>query len=125
MNPGKKNNPDHPGIAIGVIGAGSWGTAIAGLLAAQGYGVDLWAYEKEVIESIETSRENKLFLPGIRLPEGIAASDDMAGVSSGKDLVVIVVPSHFVREISLSAASHLPHDAVVVSASKGIRTKPI
>jgi glycerol-3-phosphate dehydrogenase (NAD(P)+) len=123
MSHRKKNKTITPGIAVGVIGAGSWGTAIAGLLAGQGYTVDLWAFEKEVIESIETLRENKLFLPGIRVPEGISPTDDIARVAAGKDLVVIVVPSHFVREVSLRAASHLPGDAVMVSASKGIENK--
>ena len=116
----KTYKTENPGIAVGVIGAGSWGTAIAGLLAAQGYPVDLWAHEKEVIESIETQRENTLFLPGIRLPGGIAPSNDMDRVVSGKDLVVFVAPSHFMREVSLWAAPYLPDDAVVASASKGI-----
>ena len=54
-------------LKIGVVGAGSWGTALANLLAAKGYGIDLWAYESEVIAQIERERENKLFLPGILL----------------------------------------------------------
>ena len=108
---------------IGVVGAGSWGTALADLLAAKGYAVQLWAYEPEVVESIASDRENRLFLPEIILEKGLHASDDLAEVVGGKGLVLMVVPSHEMRRVAGMAAAHLPDDAIVVSASKGIENK--
>ncbi len=110
-------------VRIGVIGAGSWGTALANLLAGKDYPVDLWAYEPAVRESIERKHENKMFLPGIKLSEKIVASNDLAAVVSKKDMVLYVVPSHVMREVSIQAAPHIDDDAVAVTASKGIENK--
>jgi glycerol-3-phosphate dehydrogenase (NAD(P)+) len=108
---------------IGVVGAGSWGTALANLLSSKGYAVQLWAFEKEVKESIDAARENTLFLPGVMLSPALSASNDIAGVVSDKDLVLIVVPSHVMRETVVQAAGHLDNRSVVVTASKGIEIK--
>ncbi len=108
---------------IGVVGAGSWGTALADLLAGKGYAVDLWAYEPEVVESITADRENRLFLPEIILEKNLRASGDLAEVVSGKDLVLMVTPSHEMRRVAGLAASSIPDDAIVVSASKGIENQ--
>ncbi len=105
---------------IGVVGAGSWGTALANLLALKGYPVDLWAYETEVGEAILAERENRIFLPGVALPPNLVPSNDLGEVVAGKDLVLIVVPSHVMREITTRMAPHLHPASVVVSASKGI-----
>ena len=107
-------------ITIGVVGGGSWGTALANLLAEKGQRVDFWVYEREVKEQILQQRENQLFLPGCPLSENLAPSNDLAGVVTGKDLVLLVTPSHIVREISTMMASSLGKDTLVVSASKGI-----
>lgn len=108
---------------IGVVGAGSWGTALADLLAGKGYAVDLWAYEPEVVESITAERENRLFLPEIILEKNLRASGDLSAVVSGKDLVLMVTPSHEMRRVGGLAASCIPDDAIVVSASKGIENQ--
>jgi len=108
---------------IGVVGAGSWGTALANLLALKGYKVDLWVFEKEVKDQIETHRENKIFLPGFSLSDNLLPSNDMARVVTAKDLVLIVVPSHVMRETAQKIADHLSHETTVVSASKGIENK--
>jgi glycerol-3-phosphate dehydrogenase (NAD(P)+) len=107
-------------LKIGVVGAGSWGTALANLLAAKGYGIDLWVYESEIIAQIELERENKVFLPGILLDPSIKPTADMAVASGGKDLVLVVVPSHVMRETMLQMREHVPREAIVVTASKGI-----
>ncbi len=107
-------------IKIGVIGAGSWGTALAHLLAGKGYAIDFWAYEREVIEQIERERENKVFLPGIRLSAGIAPTADMAAAAGGKDLVLVVVPSHVMRETTARMREHVSPACILVTASKGI-----
>ena len=107
-------------IKIGVVGAGSWGTAIANLLGSKGFKIDLWAYEKEVKDQIETYRENKIFLPGFSLSTNIFPSNDIAEVISDKDLITIVVPSHVMRQTSRNMFGHVSSNAIVVSASKGI-----
>ncbi len=114
---------DVASARIGVVGAGSWGTALASLLGMKGYRVALWAYEKEVRDSIADFHENKLFLPGITLSENIFPSNDIAGVVSNKDLVVLVVPSHVMRETASMFAAALSDQAILVSASKGIENK--
>jgi len=110
-------------IKIGVVGAGSWGTAIADLLATKGFLTNLWVFETEVKEQIQKCRENKVFLPGFSLSENLFPSNDLAEVVSGKDLVVIVVPSHVMRETAKKLAPYLSEDTVMVSASKGIENE--
>lgn len=105
---------------IGVVGAGSWGTALAQSLAQKGHDVDLWAYEPEVCQQIETQRENKVFLPNVQLSEHLRPLNDLSRVVEGKPLVLIVVPSHFMRQVAGQMAPHLDAEAIVVSASKGI-----
>jgi glycerol-3-phosphate dehydrogenase (NAD(P)+) len=114
---------DVNNVKIGVVGAGSWGTAIAGMLGAKGYVLDLWAYEPEVCTSISTKRENDMFLPGVRLSENIRVSNDLHAVVKQKDLVVFVVPSHVMREIAGHSEKSLSRDSVLVSAAKGIENK--
>ncbi|MBS0012801.1 MAG: NAD(P)-dependent glycerol-3-phosphate dehydrogenase [Desulfobacterales bacterium] len=114
---------DGQNVKIGIVGAGSWGTAIAGMLGEKGYKLDLWAWEAEVCSSITEKRENDLFLPGVRLSENIRVSNDLDRVAGGKDLVVFVVPSHVMREVAGRAAQSLAADTVLVSAAKGIENK--
>ncbi len=110
-------------LKIGVVGAGSWGTALTNLLALKGFKIDLWVFEKEVKDQIETSRENKVFLPGVPLSDHIYPSNDIAEVVEGKDLVLVVVPSHVMRETASKMHRHLSKKTVIVSASKGIENK--
>ena len=108
---------------IGVVGAGSWGTALAKHLAEKGFAIDLWAFEKEVKEQIENTRENKYFLQGFTLPENIHPSNDLERVVSGKDLILVVVPSHCMREVAQNMKRFVSEQSIVVSASKGIENK--
>lgn len=110
-------------IRIGVVGAGSWGTALAGLLGLKGFKLNLWAFEKEVKDQIEFYRENKIFLPGFSLSDNIFPSNDIAEVVSGRDLVVIVVPSHVMRETAKKIREQISDKTIIVSASKGIENK--
>jgi glycerol-3-phosphate dehydrogenase (NAD(P)+) len=116
----EKNIEDY---RIGVVGAGSWGTALTDLLANKGYQIDLWAYEKEVVEQITFHKENKYFLPGFTLSDNITASNDLQKVVTGKDLVLIVVPSHVMREVTREISGRLSSSTIIVSASKGIENK--
>lgn len=110
----------HTSERIAVIGAGSWGTALAGHAARQGLPVKIWAYEAEVAEAVNQHRENPVFLPGFTLPESLVATLDPAEALADATLVLSVVPSHVVRSVWKNMASHLPENALLVSASKGI-----
>jgi glycerol-3-phosphate dehydrogenase (NAD(P)+) len=105
---------------IGVVGAGSWGTALADLLARKGFIIDLWVFEPEIRDAIETRRENPVFLPGASLSENLIPDNDLAKVVSRKDLVLVVTPSHVMRAVCNRMAPDMDDETVVVSASKGI-----
>ena len=105
---------------IAVVGGGSWGTAIAQLLAGAGSIVDLWVLESEVAEQISQEHENKVFLPGIKLSENIRPTLDLHRAVSGKELVVSVVPSEWLRQTGEKMQPMLDPGALVVSATKGI-----
>lgn len=83
---------------VGIIGGGAWGTAIAKTLADQGHRVELWALEKEVVQSINQNQENTLYLPGVTLPKGILASDDMKAVANEKDFLIFSNPSLYLLD---------------------------
>jgi glycerol-3-phosphate dehydrogenase (NAD(P)+) len=111
------------GFRIGVLGGGSWGTVLAEMLAGKGFAVDLWAFESEVVEQINSAHENRLFLPGIPLSPRLTASSDIEAVADGKDLLVVVVPSHVIRGTLAALAGRLEDRTSVVSASKGIENQ--
>ena len=110
-------------LKIGVVGAGSWGTALANLLAVKGYAIDLWVFEEEIKDQIRQIGENSVFLPGVQLSSNLHPSNDLAEVVSAKDMLLIVVPSHVVRQTALKMADHLSKDTILVSASKGIENQ--
>jgi len=106
--------------SVAVVGAGSWGTALARLLARKGHQVSLWAREPEVVRDILEHRENRTFLPGAGLPESLEASSDLVGVVRGKPMILSVVPSQFVASVFQEIAGELDPAVQIVSASKGI-----
>ncbi len=114
---------DMANTRIGVVGGGAWGTALAKLLADKGFLLDLWVFEPEVREQIEKTRENKIFLPDVRLPENIIPSNDMGVVVKEKDLVLVVVPSHCMRDVAGQMRNFISSGTIVVTASKGIENK--
>lgn len=105
---------------VAVIGAGSWGTALAAHAARQGLAVSLWARRRQVTEQINLERLNPEFLPGLILPEGLRATTDLAEALEGQKLILMVVPSHVMRETAARLAPFLEPGAIVLSASKGI-----
>ncbi|MDH5527155.1 MAG: NAD(P)-dependent glycerol-3-phosphate dehydrogenase [Nitrospirota bacterium] len=106
---------------VTVVGAGSWGTALAWVLAENGHRVTLWCREEETAHAINRERRNTPYLPGAPLPEGISATTDLvAAVQSAPELLVWVVPTQFTRSVLSGLREHLPHDVAIVTASKGI-----
>ena len=105
---------------IGVIGSGSWGTALAVHLAHTGHDVRLWARDGALASSMASSRENTSYLPGIELPPVLSPTGDMAAALDGAQFVVIAAPSHGVRDVARRANPHLPRSCAIVSATKGL-----
>jgi glycerol-3-phosphate dehydrogenase (NAD(P)+) len=115
-----KTGGDPEVTPVGVVGGGSWGTALANLLALKGYNVDLWVFEPEVAAQIADRHENRLYLPDIELSANLRPSTELARVVADKKVLLMVVPSHVMRQTARQLAPHLSMQAVVVSASKGI-----
>lgn len=107
---------------VAVLGAGSWGTTLANLLAAKGETVRLWAYEPEVVESINRSHENSMFLPGVRLEAGLHAFADPREAVADAPVIVSAPPSHAVRSVVNRIRGVVRPGTLVVSATKGIET---
>ena len=103
-----------------VIGAGAWGTALAGHLAKKQISVRLWAYEPDVVREIERRRENRLFLPGISLPAALSATNDLQEAMDGADCLIFAVPSHVARPVLRKMTSVLSRPIPLISATKGI-----
>ena len=105
---------------IGVIGAGSWGTALSLLLARKNFPIDLWVYEKDLCRQIKEARENKLFLPGFKIPENITPTNSIENAVAGKTTILLVAPTHVVRHTLLSIRDIIEPDCIFINASKGI-----
>ena len=103
-----------------VIGAGSWGTTLAQLLADKGHPTTLWAYETDLVERMRNRRENDLFLPGIPLSPRLEFSNDLAATAAGAQMVLLVCPSQVMRQVLNGLAPHLAPGTLIVSAAKGI-----
>jgi glycerol-3-phosphate dehydrogenase (NAD(P)+) len=103
-----------------VIGAGAWGTALADLLSSNGHDVRLWAYEPDVVESINRSHENRRFLAGVPLSSGIVATRHHEEALAEATMIVYATPSQHLRQIACEEAKHVPAEAILVVASKGI-----
>lgn len=108
---------------IGVVGAGAWGTALANLLAQKGFHIDLWAFEEEVCQDIRESRQNKWFLPDVVLSENLFPSNDLDEVAAGKELLLLVMPSHVFRSVATQLVHHPTEGTIIVTASKGIENQ--
>jgi glycerol-3-phosphate dehydrogenase (NAD(P)+) len=103
-----------------VVGAGSWGTALAKLLSDKGYRVCLWGHRRDHVAEIVAHRENLTYLPGFKLGDNISVTGDLAVAVSGRPLVLMVVPSHGFREVFRRLLPHLADHTYVISAVKGI-----
>lgn len=105
---------------IAVMGAGSWGTAFALVLADAGNEVRMWGRRSELCDIINSRHQNTDYLPGIELPGAISATPDPVEALAGAELVVLAVPSQQLRNNLESWAEHIPRDAVLVSLMKGV-----
>ena len=106
-------------LKIAVLGAGSWGTALAALMARHGHAVTLWGRDATVAAAIDQQHENTRYLPGISLPDTLRATTDLTAAMQGADLVLVVVPSHAFTETLRLLAPLRPAAAGVAWATKG------
>lgn len=107
-------------INVGVIGGGSWGTAIAHLLGLKGFRPDWWIYEPEIRKQVEEFGENKIFLPNVLISKNAVPTNDIGRAASGKNIIIVVVPSQYLREVACRMKGHVDEHTILVSASKGI-----
>ena len=103
---------------ISVLGSGSWGTAIAICLANGGHNVKVWSRNRDTALEISSLRENKRYLPGVKIPEGVSFTADMQKCADA-EVIIIGTPSHTVREVSKKLAPFVRDGQVIVSISKG------
>lgn len=112
-------------VDAAVLGAGSWGTALAKLLAENGHRVRLWARRREQADAINDARENETYLPGFSLPANLRATSDLSATLDGASLVLSVVPTHGLRNVLIEAAPLLPEGAPILSCTKGIENSTL
>lgn len=110
---------------IGLIGAGSWGTALSGLAAANGHQVTVWSIVKEEIEMLQKNREHLDKLPGVKLPESISYTTDLPEAIEGMDMCILAVPSPFTRSTSAMMAPFVKEGQIIVNVAKGIEEKTL
>jgi len=108
------------GRGIAVIGAGSWGTTLANLLAEREEEVLLWVFEEDLYRILVEKRENDFFLPGVRLADSLRFTHSLEEALAGRKTVVSAVPSHAVREVFLQGRAHLSQGTLLISVTKGI-----
>ena len=106
-------------MTVGILGLGSWGTALAALLAGR---VDVagWTHDPAQRARLALDRENRKYLPGVPLPANLRIEETISGVLAGCAIVIFAVPSHAVREVALMAAPHLAPGTIVVNVAKGL-----
>ncbi len=105
---------------LAVLGAGSWGTSLAITLSSRFEHIALWAHSPEQAQQLRDHRQNFTYLPGFALAPNIIATDDLALALQGADVVLVVVPSRYLRSVLTAAAAYAPTEAVYVSATKGL-----
>lgn len=110
---------------IGVLGGGSWGTALAILLSKKGLEVDMWLRNEKQIEEILENRENKKYLPGVKIPSNLNIIGDIEKTINNKDILLLATSSHGIREILLNNKDIITKDQIIVNVSKGIENNTL
>ncbi len=105
---------------IGILGAGSWGTALAILLHDNGHDVTVWSIHEKEVEMLNTTRRHESKLPGVEIPEGILFTTNMKETMSDKDVCVLAVPSPFIRSTCQKMKAYVRAGQIIVNVAKGI-----
>ena len=104
---------------ISIVGAGAWGTALAEVMSRQGHQINLWAKESAVVNSINSSHENDVFLPNVKLSDLIVAFNNLEQITNC-DLLLVVSPAQYTRETLLEVSKTLKSETPIILCSKGI-----
>jgi glycerol-3-phosphate dehydrogenase (NAD(P)+) len=120
----KDSGLTQPFETVAILGAGAWGTALAQVAAAAGRAVTLWAREPEVIQSVNESQENTLFLPGVRLNQVIRATGDLEDAAEA-ELILAVPPAQHMRALLRALRPHLPSKTPLVLCAKGVERESL
>ena len=107
---------------LSIIGGGSWGTALAFVLAPRFDAVRLWVYEQDLAGRMARTRENDVYLPGFRLPDSVEITGDARRAAEGAGILLGVMPSHYARRMYQEVRPSLSPETILVSATKGIET---
>ncbi len=110
-------------MKISVLGAGGWGTTLSVLLFYNGQDVTLWEFRRHYAKQLDKTRENSLFLPGIKIPSEIKITHDLEESTEKKNLIVLAVPSQFLRSVVKEVKASRIKDSILVSVAKGIENK--
>ncbi len=105
---------------VGILGAGSWGTALSLMLYKNGHDVTVWSIDKREVEMLQNEREHKSKLPGVKLPEDMVFTNDLEEGMKEKDFLVLAVPSIFTRSTARSMKPYIKQGQIVVNVAKGI-----
>ncbi len=111
--------------SIGVIGAGSWGTALAVTLGGKGHSVRIWDIDRTHIEELRANRENRRYLPGVKFPDSLVPADTVEEALSGADTVLFSAPAQHFRSALESAVPYINKDMIIVNVAKGIEQKTL
>ena len=112
-------------MKIGILGAGSWGTALTVLLSDNGHDVTVWSIDEKEIEMLNTKREHLTKLPGVKLPDSVRFTTDEQEVCKDAELLVMVVPSPFIRSTAKRVAPYITEAQTIVNVSKGIEDESL
>lgn len=112
-------------MRIAVLGGGGWGTALSCLLAAKGHEVYLWARRPEHVTALVRDRENRRYLPGVPIPEGVHPTAALAEALNGAGVVIFAVPSYAFREVLRTVLPVLPSEAYIVNVAKGLEEETL
>ena len=105
---------------ITVVGAGSWGTTLACLLATKGFDITLWVREKELADEMTASRTNSIYLPGVTLPDNIRITNSFQDALAKTRYVVNAIPAQYTRSVFKQALPYIEDEALIITVSKGI-----
>ena len=105
---------------VGVLGAGSWGTALSVLLHDNGHQVTIWSIDEKEVKMLDEKREHELKLPGVKLAEDMVITGDLETAVRGKDFLVLAVPSPFTRETARKMKPYVADGQIIVDVAKGI-----
>lgn len=105
---------------VGIMGAGSWGTALALLLHKNGHQVTVWSINEDEVKMLSTKREHESKLPGVKIPEDMVFTSDLEAAVKGRDFLVLAVPSPYTRSTSRNMSPYIPEGQIIVDVAKGI-----